>query len=225
MAHPTLRQGMKGNKGTDLGTAIYNWRVFMGLKPAGNVTVYDFGKATFDKTKAWQKKVGFTGKDIDGVVGPKSWAKYDAAQAVYTGPMAAVAPAIAAAAAAATPYVSYTPPGAQQAAEVIAATAPVIPQAVATAAQTIAAAAQGKAPKQPKAPKVAQPAAPPKTGVAAVVATVKESPFFQLPGSFQEAKDQVVKTVEATPLWLRIVTGTGTALLTFMGIRKLTKHH
>jgi len=222
MAHPTLRQGMKGNKGTELGTAIYNWRVFMGLTPAGNVVVYDFGAGTHDKTKAWQKKVGFTGKDIDGVVGPKSWAKYDAIQAAaYTGPMAAVSPAIQAAAAAAAPYIPYMPPGAQQAAEVIAATSPAIPQAVASAAQAIAAAAvKPPRPKPPKPPKPATSATvPPKAGI---VAAVVASPFFELPKSFTEAKDQFVKKVEATPLWLRIVTGAGSGLLAIIGISKLT---
>ena len=58
----------KGSKGTD----VVKWQKFLkwmgyDIKPDGK-----FGQITADKTKACQKKFGFTGKNIDGIVGPKT---------------------------------------------------------------------------------------------------------------------------------------------------------
>jgi putative peptidoglycan binding protein len=40
----------------------------------------EFGPLTFSAVKALQARNGFTGKDLDGVVGPKTWALLDAIQ-------------------------------------------------------------------------------------------------------------------------------------------------
>lgn len=81
MARPTIKLGSSGKKGTDVGEAILLWRLFLGkpeLKPAANATQYDFGSATDKYTKAWQTSVGLK---ADGIVGPSTWAAYDARMA------------------------------------------------------------------------------------------------------------------------------------------------
>ncbi len=66
----------KGSKGTQV-TRWQNFLKWMGydLKADGK-----FGSITADKTKAAQKKFGFTGKDVDGIVGPKTIKKAKAYQ-------------------------------------------------------------------------------------------------------------------------------------------------
>lgn len=66
----------KGSKGTQV-TRWQNFLKWMGydLKADGK-----FGSITTTKTKAAQKKFGFTGKDIDGIVGPKTIKKAKAYQ-------------------------------------------------------------------------------------------------------------------------------------------------
>ena len=61
----------KGSKGTN----VVRWQKFlqwMGYSLAPDGADGDFGKNTKKYTKAAQKKFGFTGKDVDGVVGPKT---------------------------------------------------------------------------------------------------------------------------------------------------------
>lgn len=82
MARPTIKKGMSGAKGTNIGEAILLWRLFLGkpeLKPAAGTTNYDFGSATDKETRAWQKLVGLT---ANGVVDDATWAAYDARIAV-----------------------------------------------------------------------------------------------------------------------------------------------
>ena len=77
MARPTIKKGMSGKKGTEIGEAILLWRLYLGkpeLKPAPGTTVYDFGAATDKATREWQKKHGMK---EDGVVDDLDWAKYD----------------------------------------------------------------------------------------------------------------------------------------------------
>jgi hypothetical protein len=93
MARPTLKLGMKGNKGSELGDAIFLWRVFVGLPPAKNVTSFDYGALTVEKTKTFQKKNGLT---VNGEVDEDTWEKYDALQ--YGPPVAPASPAAQAAA-------------------------------------------------------------------------------------------------------------------------------
>lgn len=88
MARPTLVPGAKGEKGTELGDAIFLWRVYVGLPPAKNVTSFDYGNLTVEKTKAFQRKWGL---DPDGSVGPETWEKYDELQ--YGPPVAPASPA------------------------------------------------------------------------------------------------------------------------------------
>lgn len=59
----------KGSKGAD----VKNWQKFlqwMGYSLAPDGADGDFGENTEKYTKAAQKKFGFTGKDVDGIVGP-----------------------------------------------------------------------------------------------------------------------------------------------------------
>ena len=61
----------KGSKGTN----VIRWQNF--LKWVGYSLKADsiFGSITREKTIACQKKLGFTGKDVDGIVGPKTIAR------------------------------------------------------------------------------------------------------------------------------------------------------
>lgn len=88
MARPTLKQGMKGDKGTELGDAIFLWRVYVGLPPAKNVTSFDYGNLTVEKTKAFQRKWDL---EVNGEVGPDVWAKYDELQYGPPAPASAAA--------------------------------------------------------------------------------------------------------------------------------------
>jgi len=84
MARPTIKKGMSGKKGTDIGEAILLWRLYLGapeLKPAAGTTVFDFGAATDKATRAWQKQHGLK---EDGIVNDSVWAKYD--QLIATAP-------------------------------------------------------------------------------------------------------------------------------------------
>lgn len=74
---PTLRKGMTGKKGSDIGEAILLWRLFLGksdLKPAAGVTSYDFGTASEKYTKEFQKSAGLA---QTGVVDDKTWVAYE----------------------------------------------------------------------------------------------------------------------------------------------------
>ena len=64
----TIKKGSKGDQ-------VKRWQNF--LKWMGYDLKADgiFGKITQEKTKAAQKKLGFTGKAVDGIVGPKTIAK------------------------------------------------------------------------------------------------------------------------------------------------------
>src|SRR3954466_10873245 len=82
MARPTLKKGMSGKKGTDIGEAILLWRLFLGkpeLKPAAGVSSYDFGAATEKATKEWQKSVGLP---ATGIVDENTWIVYDGRMAI-----------------------------------------------------------------------------------------------------------------------------------------------
>ncbi len=158
MARPTLKKGMSGKKGTELGEAILLWRLFLGkpeLKPAAGTTVYDFGNLADKYTKEYQKSVGL--KD-DGVVGPVTWNTYDTRMAVAPAPVKAAAKAIetqgeankAAAMAAAVAKPPAAPkPAAPKPPTPVAAKSP-----VATAAAAIAAAPTAKAKAQEAATQV-----------------------------------------------------------------------
>ena len=61
----------KGSKGTNV-TRWQNYLKWMGYDLKADSV---FGSITQDKTKACQKKLGFTGKDVDGIVGPKTIAR------------------------------------------------------------------------------------------------------------------------------------------------------
>lgn len=82
MARPTLKKGMSGKKGTEIGEAILLWRLFLGkpeLKPAAGVTSYDFGAATDKYTREFQTSVGLPS---NGVVNDAVWAVYDGRMSV-----------------------------------------------------------------------------------------------------------------------------------------------
>lgn len=160
---PTLRNGMKGNRGTPTGDAIFLWRNYIGLTPAKDVTVYDFGQMSHDRTKEWQKKHGLSD---DGVVGPMSWAKYDALQYGPPAPPAS--------------------PAAEEAADKIAASQKPPSQAAQVAATNIAAKqppAPTPAPKAATAPAmtIASMTVPPVVTETAmtVVNAVKDAPLWQ----------------------------------------------
>lgn len=75
---PTLKKGMSGKKGTEVGEAILLWRMFLGkpeLKPAPGTTNYDFGSATDKATREFQTAAGIPST---GVVDDLTWAAYDA---------------------------------------------------------------------------------------------------------------------------------------------------
>lgn len=75
---PTLKKGMSGKKGTEVGEAILLWRMFLGkpeLKPAAGTTNYDFGSATDKATREFQTAAGIP---ANGVVDDLTWAAYDA---------------------------------------------------------------------------------------------------------------------------------------------------
>lgn len=81
MARPTLKKGMSGKKGTEVGEAILLWRMFLGkpeLKPAPGTTNYDFGSATDKATREFQTAAGIT---ANGIVDDITWAAYDAKMA------------------------------------------------------------------------------------------------------------------------------------------------
>lgn len=145
MPRPVLKKGMKGNKGTELGNAIFLWRNFVGLQPAANVTVYDYGPLTVEKTKAFQKKHKLK---ENGEVDAATWAKYDSLQ-----------------------YGPPPPPGvsnaAKEAADKIAASQPPPSSAAQEAAAKIAAAPKKVAPA-PKVPAI-------QSTPAAVVAAVPKN--------------------------------------------------
>jgi peptidoglycan hydrolase-like protein with peptidoglycan-binding domain len=196
MARPTLKKGMRGKRGTELGDAILLWRNFVGLAPASNVMDIDFGPATDTATKKFQKEHGLK---QDGEVGPKTWAMYDnlqygpppppvAAQAATTIAQAAPAPAVAVQAAAAIKQTSK----------------PAAPQPVASAAAKAVSS-------------IKQQAKNATSSTAAVTA-----PSAHLPRNFEELKHQAVKVYDETPLWLRIVGGAVTGLLAWSGLSRLT---
>jgi peptidoglycan hydrolase-like protein with peptidoglycan-binding domain len=198
MARPTLRKGMVGKKGTEIGEAIRIWRTLMGLTPAAGVTSYDFGPATVNATMAWQGSHGLADpkrKDGlgDGIVGPKSWAKYDSLQ---YGPPPPPPP---------TPH-----PAAQQAAEVIKAQSsakkPPPKPSVAPAAHVAAAT-------------IAQRTTP---VVSSAVRSFQQAvQSVKLPTSVKLAQSQVTETVRSAPLWLKIVGGAVSSLLVYTGLKKV----
>ena len=61
----------KGSKGTNV-TRWQNFLKWMGYSLKADSI---FGSITREKTIACQKKLGFTGKAVDGIVGPKTIAK------------------------------------------------------------------------------------------------------------------------------------------------------
>ena len=83
MARPTLKSGMSGNKGTELGDAILTIRNFFNLAPAANETNYSYGPQTVARVKTWQSHNGLT---PDGEFGPRSWAKFDSVGGAAYGP-------------------------------------------------------------------------------------------------------------------------------------------
>jgi len=91
---PTLKKGMSGKKGSDIGEAILLWRLFLGkpdLKPAAAVTSYDFGAASEKYTKEFQKSAGLA---QTGVVDDTTWAAYESRMKTAPAPVKAKAVAV-----------------------------------------------------------------------------------------------------------------------------------
>ena len=199
---PTLHSGLSGSKGTAVGDAILTWRNYMGLPPAANETNYSFGPATITKTKAWQSANGLS---ADGVVGPASWAKYDALQgggaAAYGPPTAAEAAAHQAVAAIA--QAAQTPPSATAAAKAVSSQA-----AIPAAAHIAAAQVAGKTP-----PASVTSATPP-VGIKAKVVAAEHGVLHEVEALYNKI-----------PLWARIGLGTFSTLLTIVGLKKAFNKH
>ena len=82
--HATISQA-KGSTGPE----VTLWQNLLNTAGFAVAVTGVFDAATTAATKAWQASVGFTGGDIDGVVGPMSWAKMTGEVAPPSGPVAA----------------------------------------------------------------------------------------------------------------------------------------
>lgn len=84
MPSKTIKRGSKGAE-------VVKWQKYLKWMEYDLESDGSFGKITEDKTKACQKKLGFTGKDVDGIVGPNTIKKAKAYKKTTTTTTAAKA--------------------------------------------------------------------------------------------------------------------------------------
>lgn len=204
MARPTIKQGMSGAPGTDIGDAIALWRNYLastgygaGLAVPANASRIDFGAGTAAATKKWQTDHQLKN---DGEIGPKGWAKYDEIQATPISPYAAYAD---------TPAIKI----AEAAAKSISTSAP-------ASAAAVHAAQQLQAPTSAAAHSAAARLSN-KTAPTSTPTPTTTGPHITFPKSGKEVVTDLERLYNATPVWLRIVVGAVSALATFTGIKKL----
>lgn len=190
-----LRKGLNPNNSPpEVVAAIKKLQDALGMKVPANEYGY-FGGKTDEAVRAFQKRVGFTGKDIDGIVGDATWSKLPVA-ATPAGKAQATANAAVTAAAAAAKQAAQPKPKPAPVTQVIinqAAPKPAPSNPVVAAAQRAAQATQS-------------------AGKAATKAV----------STATDAVKQTHVIIKKQPLWLQIVTFAAAGLGAVAGIAALT---